>query len=282
MLDAESEQIREVYALFGLAIYLAQNLERELAMALAVSGKHKPLTAWDYDARLAENFASTFGALSTRFVEAIAKQNPVLAERISKAVDSRNDLAHHYFWNRAVQFCSAEGRNEMITELQMIGHEFESLDDEVTDVARNWAEQKGLAVETLQAHSATIMEEMLNGSRKPYDPELVPNPVEIVAAYEWRAAARVKSKLVLEAKDGRYLLLGEKGLCYGPGNIPATELSLKTEFQKALPAQVNPRPKTSVPWNFALLLENGYILRARRDDVNGNPVIRFGLRRTKP
>ena len=62
MLDPESEQIREVYAFFGLAIYNAQSLERELAMVLAASGTTERFTAWDYDDTLAGNFDSTFGA----------------------------------------------------------------------------------------------------------------------------------------------------------------------------------------------------------------------------
>src|ERR1700677_85023 len=98
MLDPESEQIREVYAFFGLAMYLAQNLERALAMLLAVLGEAKPMTAWDYDARLAENFQSTFGALVTRFVELAGSDHVTLSTQLEKAVVDRNDLAHHYFW----------------------------------------------------------------------------------------------------------------------------------------------------------------------------------------
>src|SRR5207244_450052 len=68
MLDAESEQIREVYAMYGLAMYHVQCLERALAMVIATLNPER-LTAWDYDARLAENFESTFGQLAMRFAE---------------------------------------------------------------------------------------------------------------------------------------------------------------------------------------------------------------------
>ena len=43
MLDPESEEIREVYAFFGLAIYQAQCLEKQLAMVIATSGDSKPI-----------------------------------------------------------------------------------------------------------------------------------------------------------------------------------------------------------------------------------------------
>jgi hypothetical protein len=39
--DPESDQIRDVYAYFGLAMYMAQNLERGLAMLLALEGQEK-------------------------------------------------------------------------------------------------------------------------------------------------------------------------------------------------------------------------------------------------
>jgi len=117
MLDPESEQIREVYALFGMATYLAQCLERGLAMLIAVFGEAELMTVWDYDARLAENFQSTFGALVTKFKELADPEHVRLTEQLEKAVDDRNDLAHQYFWDRVSQFCSSEGRAQMITEL---------------------------------------------------------------------------------------------------------------------------------------------------------------------
>jgi hypothetical protein len=58
MSDSESWQIRKVYAFFGLAMYLAQCLERGLAMLLAVFGEAELMTVWDYDARLAESLGS--------------------------------------------------------------------------------------------------------------------------------------------------------------------------------------------------------------------------------
>lgn len=279
MLDPESEQIREVYALFGLAMYLAQNLERGLAMLLAVFGETKLMTTWDYDARLAENFKSTFGALVTKFAALADSEHVKLTDQLAKALDDRNDLAHRYFWDRAMQFCSSDGRAHMITELHRMRNRFESLDDELAELARECVKRRGLSAEVLEAYTTAQVAELLAGAVEPHDPEYVPNPIEIVAAYEWRMDSTVKSKLVLASKDGRHLILGEKGLCYGPQNIAAQDLVVKTHFEKALPATVNPRPKKAARWNFAVPLANGYILRARLDEMHGNPIVRFGLHR---
>jgi hypothetical protein len=282
MLDAESEQIREVYAFFGLAMSRAQNLEEGLTMLIAVFGDSKLMTAWDYDARFAESFDSPFGKLVTKFAELSMPDQEELNEQLKKAVDDRNFLAHHYFWNRAVQLCSFEGRLQMIEELLRMGDRFESLDNELRQLARGIAQQRGLKREDLQAQIAAHGEELLSGAAKPFRPERVPNPIKIVGAYEWRTTGTIKSKLVLTSDDGKCLILGERGLCYGPQNIPANELITKTDFEKALPATVNPRPKKSTLWNYGIELANGFVLRARSDEINGKPVCRFGLRKTKP
>ena len=278
-LDAESEQIREVYACFGLAMYLAQALERELAMLLAVAGKQEMSTAWDYDARLAESFQSTFGALVTRFGEVAAPDYQELYGQLERAVTNRNDLAHHYFWDRAVQFSSASGREKMIRELTALAEYFESLDASMTKLTRDISEQKGLSTEALQIHVHKNMEDLDSGIAKPYRPERVPNRIEIIAAYEWRAGEIVKCGLVLQSRGGRYLIIGEKGMCYGPQDIPAEELVVRAEFVKALPAELNPRPQKSAPWTFTFLLSNGYALSTRPDLHKGKQVCRFGLKR---
>jgi len=278
-LDPESEQIREVYARFGLAMYLAQALERQLAMLLAVVGKRETSTAWDYDARLAESFQSTFGALVAGFGEVAAFDHQELFGQLETAVKNRNDLAHHYFWERAVQFSSTRGREELIEELTTLGEHFESLDGTLTTLTHDITEQKGMSKETLRGHIRKSMKDLQSGTAKPYKPQRVPNRIEVTGAYEWRAGNIVKSGLVLKSMEGKYLILGEKGLCYGPQDIPPEELVLKPEFAKALPVELNPRPKKPAPWTFAFPLANGYVLSTRRDLQKGKPVCRFALKK---
>lgn len=282
MLDPESEQIREVYALFGLAMYLAQCLERGLAMLLAVFAEEELMTVWDYDARLAESFQSTFGAIVAKFAELAGPEHVRLTDQLARAVDDRNDLAHHYFWDRATQFCSSEGRAQMITELNGMMFRFEYLDEELAGLTREYTKRKGISAEALESSTADHLKVLLAGLMEPHNPQRVPNPVEIVAAYEWRVDGTIKSKLVLASQDGKYLVLGERGLCYGPQDISAQELVLKAHFEKALPAKANPRPKTSASWNFAIPLANGYMLSARPDELNGEHVCRFGLHKIRP
>src|ERR1035438_7210436 len=273
MLDAESEQIREVYAMYGLAMYHVQCLERGLAMVIATLNLER-LTAWDYDARLAENFELTFGQLAMRFAETAGDKHRELVVKLESAVDDRNKLTHHYFWDRAVAFSSVEGRNEMLRELASIGDRFVTVDEELSELTAGVVSE-----EVVQTH----LEKLLSGAAAPHDPRRVENAVVLVAAYEWRVgdSGDVKCKLVLASEDGKYLILGEKGLCFGPQTIPAGELFVKANFTGALPARVNPRPRKAGGWNYAIPLANGYELRVRPDEVGGAAVCRFGLHRVK-
>ena len=176
MLDAESQQIREVYAMYGLAMYHAQCLERGLAMTIAVLNSER-LTTWDYDARLAEQFESTFGQLVLRFAELTGEKHSQLVVKLGSAVDDRNKLTHHYFWERAVAFCSVDGRNEMLHELATIGDRFISLDGELSELTAGMVSE-----EVLRTH----IDRLLSGAEEPHDPKLVQNPTVLVAAYEWR------------------------------------------------------------------------------------------------
>lgn len=277
MLDPESEQTREVYALFGLAMFQAQCLEKQLAMVIAVSDDSERRTAWDYDACLAENFNSTFGELVTRFKELSGGRHKELLTQLDEAAAARNGLAHRYFWDRAVQLCSGTGRRQMLEELSNLASGFSALDERLTELGDEFMRRKGIPNEAVQTHVA----DLLAGATQPHDPERVPNPVEITTAFEWRTTNTGGCKLILVSGAGEYLLLGERGLCFGPQNIATQELFVKPDFAKALPARTNPRPKKSKPWNYAIALANGYILRIRPGELNGKPVCRFGLRKLK-
>ncbi len=145
---------------------------------------------WDYDARLAESFQSTFGALVTKFAELAAPEHTRLTDQLAKAVDDRNDLAHHYFWDRVAQFCSSEGRAQMITELNWMMFRFEYLDQELAGLTREYTKRKGISAEALESSTADHLKELLAGLMEPHNPQRVPNPVEIVAAYEWRVVGK--------------------------------------------------------------------------------------------
>jgi hypothetical protein len=279
MLDPESQQIRETFAFFGRAMYSAQCLERALAMCLAFQDEIGPFSAWDYDARLAENFRSTFGELVTRFNEISAKKHSALSAQLEQAVTDRNHLVHHYFWQRAVQFGSTAGRAEMLVELRELGNRFEVLDDNLNDLTQKNLERRGLEPQTLEALVETRLREYSAGAADPWDPKPVPKEIEVVAAYEWRVGTATDFNMIFASVEGTYLVLGERGLCFGPHDIPAHQLCIRSDIGTALPAKVHSRPKKSAPWNYAIPLARGHVLQVRSAYRDGKLRVRVRLRK---
>lgn len=262
-LDPESEQIRDVYAHYGLAMYLAQNVERGLSMALALHGQATHMTAWDFDARLAENYQATFGELVSKFLASSAAASSELTGRLQRANDLRNDLAHQYFWYRAIQFASPEGQLAMIAELRQIQEDFESLDDDLSKIVDAQVEGRGEELASFRSRTEASLNAFLSGTAVPRSPERVPNHVEVVAAQVWQADPSKPGNLVLVSKEGRYLVPGERGLCYGPPAPPAGTTARTLVLDRALPAKIDPRPKTTASFNYGIPLANGYVLRAK-------------------
>ncbi|WP_188555483.1 hypothetical protein [Edaphobacter dinghuensis] len=261
--DSESDQIRDVYAYYGLAMYMAQNLERGLAMLLALERQKEGMTAWDFDARLAENYQSTFGDLVSRFLKSPLAASSGLSAHLQRANEQRNDLAHQYFWDRGIQFVSPEGRLAMIAELRQMKTEFERLDDDLQAFQEADLKARGEDIHGFRSRVNASLHGYLSGSAIPHSPELLPNKVTVVAAEEWCSTPDRPGNLVLISREGRFLVPGGWGLCYGPPTIPNGSVARPLAFDRAFPAELNPRPKTSSSWNYGIPLANGYVLRAQ-------------------
>ncbi len=261
-LSPESQRVRDVYAHYGLAMYLAQNVERGLSMALALEGQSQHMTTWDYDARLAENYQNTFGGLVSKFIASPIGLSSGLSDRLKRASLQRNDLAHQYFWDRAIQFASSDGQLEMIAELKQIQDEFTALDDELGLIVDAFVQGRGDSVEDFHSRAELSLNAFLSGSQTPHNSESVPNRVEVIAAQVWSVNPDDPGNLVLISSEGRHLIPGERGICFGPTSIPVGVIPRTLLFDKAFPVQINPRPKTTAPWNYGIPLANGHVLRA--------------------
>lgn len=142
----EGEHVREVFAYFGRAYYVAGVLETGLAIALlqinflarvrdqylADQGKSFDRAAYEaeFDRFIEDQHAQTLGNLIKR-VSALPDLSDDLKARLREAKKRRDFLSHHYFRERAVEFSSRAGRDKMIVELHETGNMFESLDREV-------------------------------------------------------------------------------------------------------------------------------------------------------
>lgn len=157
-IDGVSEQVKEVYAYFGLAMYMAQCLERKLAITLATRYGPGPteITRAEYDDLLNRLFSRTLGQL-VRDIGKLAELNPEEEERLQRALRKRNWLAHRYFWERAADFFSEAGRVLMIRELQEAVKTFEALDQLFVRKTMEWAEPRGITHQSIEQEMERLL-----------------------------------------------------------------------------------------------------------------------------
>jgi hypothetical protein len=126
---ADSEQCKEVYARFGLAAYLAQCFEKSLEVFLLLDRKltDREMTLQKFDALQTSLQKKTLGSLIKEFRKYV-EINDEYERVLTDALDKRNFLTHHYFWERAAHFMSEGGRNLMIDELFEMADHFQRAD----------------------------------------------------------------------------------------------------------------------------------------------------------
>ena len=150
---------KESFAFFGLAAYYAQVLE-EAALNLAVV-----LRLPEVDLISQELFLALYDSLGRRTfgqLLKVAKSDLSLsdedAEFLGTALDLRNMLIHRYFRERAEDFMSEVGRQEMKNELQTILSEFKKADEILTSLYLPLWEKYGITEELFQSEFAQMVE----------------------------------------------------------------------------------------------------------------------------
>lgn len=169
-LDEENSQVKDVYAHFGLAMYLAQCLEHGIVNALLVA-KLLPneliqartagsISLPDFEQRfdvfMDEHFKMTMGGLISRLRTATAL-SPTFEAECLKAKDMRNFLAHHFFRERSEEFISKVGRTGMLAELEEAQRLFERVDENLTAAARRLAPTAGVNLTKHEQRTADYM-----------------------------------------------------------------------------------------------------------------------------
>ena len=149
-IERGSEEVREVFARYGLAIYRAQCLERQLSIILAT--KYGPgltqISGEELDENLEGLFARTLGRLVQK-IKMLAKLGEEEEQQLQEALRKRNWLVHGYFWERAVELLSESGRASMIQELEEVADFFDTLDKVFTNRTMEWATTVGITEQSV-------------------------------------------------------------------------------------------------------------------------------------
>ena len=129
-----AENYREVFASFGLAMFRAQYLEKQLAITLAMENAPDPCKTTDaeydkaFDAEYDKNNNKTLGVLVSE-VEKVPELSEDEKAKLREAVKTRNRLAHHIAQEKWWDLHSGSEWNSMIAEFQNAADTFLALDE---------------------------------------------------------------------------------------------------------------------------------------------------------
>ena len=157
-MDTESDDIKEVYARFGLALYCAQVLEHGIVNALVVvdlipSRRHlgRSKAEWEaaVDAFMGFHFDHTMGKLM-HDLRSVSKIPTDLDELLKRALRKRNWLAHEFFRERATEFLTSTARDQMLTEVDECRDLFKAADEALENVVKPLRSAAGITDEILE------------------------------------------------------------------------------------------------------------------------------------
>jgi hypothetical protein len=259
----DDELIREVYARFGLAYYQSECLHRELCMILARSGlpSRDLITRPRVEERLAQAFSLTLGDVAAKLEGVLPAE---LGAELNEAVDRRNFLAHHFWFERAHLMFSVKDVRRLLLELDEDAALFDRLDARLTQWAEPNRRELGITEGVVQASLKRIL---AGESDDPLPDRQTVRELEKKLSRRQRLI-RVwevmlddgRKPLIFELADGSLWQLSDVGLGWtrfreiGPGwtEHPAVK--------PYLPAEILPRPQQAAPWNYEFTLSNGAVL----------------------
>lgn len=164
--DPHSEMIREVYARFGLAMYMAQTLEHGVVNALfvlrfvATRSEHETQDSWSaaIDAFYSTEFAKTFGNM-IRTIQSVPIIPTSLIDQLSNAKAKRDYLAHSFFREHDLAFETQAGRTQMIAECEDATQQFKSCDLALEEFCTPYRQRYGMTDEWLDDGYRQLLEQ---------------------------------------------------------------------------------------------------------------------------
>lgn len=259
--------VREIFAHYGRAMYLAQVIEKGI-MNLIVTSQHKHgITQTRYDEILHEKSSLTFGQLK-REIEGLNCFSEKNLELIEEFHGKRDFLAHSFWWERAVEFYDEELQPKLLLELDNLTKSFESLNNLVESETKIFIEKHNIDIES-------ILDEMLSeGETIPFESFRKLRKNEIITDLFSYKNAENSLIPIFELNDNTFWTICEIGLTQYKFEI-IRENKLKINLLEGiLPInQFNPRPKVENHWNYELdLKKKGLKMIISKQNTNSSMV----------
>lgn len=163
----KEEHVKETFAYFGRAYYMANVFEEGLGNAIlqldflkqqlplmrkaGMANFDRKKYEAEFDVFVASNQAKTLGNLIKRVFE-LAEFEPEFNSRIAEAKRLRDFLAHQFFRERAEAFATRSGRDQMIEELDRAHGIFENADRDLDSFMGPFLSRSGVKNEKVHKH----------------------------------------------------------------------------------------------------------------------------------
>ena len=156
----ESEQHKEVYAYFGLAVYWAQVLEHQIANMLVVSRimQGQVVSEDEFDVLFTKKLANTLGQLINEITQTY-KLSESDKKELKEVLDLRNFIVHDYFKEKIQLFVTTKGRELMINYFIEFRDKCSKIDKRLVDLASLYYQRLGITKEWINEQVEQIKKE---------------------------------------------------------------------------------------------------------------------------
>jgi hypothetical protein len=156
----EQSELAPVYAEFGAAVHDTQVLEFGLVLLMALATRYDDA---DFSSAAVESLSSvdagkTVGEL---FRAVRRKEHFTTPERkaIHKAIRLRNDLVHRFLVHKVEALLTADGRQELVSEIRRIRKAVQRADRIVASLIDRYLEEYGTSLDELQDYASELFQE---------------------------------------------------------------------------------------------------------------------------
>jgi hypothetical protein len=256
---SSSDEVKEVYAHFGLAYYHSEVLHTGLCnlYALSQTPAEGGMTRPRMEEHLSEAFSSTLGRIFNLVLPVLPEN---LVDKFKSAIDLRNFLAHRFWFERIHLTTTSEGVDRLVSELSNYSEAFLELDTEIDKLTGQYHKRLGLPDEMFQESLRAVMR------GEDFDPLLQQRRLrkeeEVVAVYEVPMPGGA-SALIFKTKDGVLWQLCDAGLGWTFYDQVGADWKPLESVQEKLPARIDPRPKIRKPWHYEISFKADFVLFVR-------------------
>jgi hypothetical protein len=166
--DFEDWQHREVYAAFGAAVYFGQVLEAAVVNHLAFlrAIRRKQGRPFDIDDVFRRLFGQTLGHNLKETRDILTRDGWPIADELAEALETRNELVHHYWRRRIMQTGTEQGRTDMLDELGRMKDQLEVANAALVQATRTLWDEAGIDFQWVE-REYTRLTEVSRGEREP-------------------------------------------------------------------------------------------------------------------